>query len=80
MLLLLFFFALNTATAYHVLGTDKVGQDVFYQTLKSIRTGVFASASVVTIAALCMGLIVFRQIMRPLVHLSDASRRIADGE
>ncbi len=25
---------------YHILGTDKVGQDVFYQTLKSIRTGV----------------------------------------
>ncbi len=25
---------------YHVLGTDKVGGDVFYQTLKSIRTGV----------------------------------------
>jgi len=24
---------------YHVLGTDKVGEDVFYQTLKSIRTG-----------------------------------------
>ncbi len=24
---------------YHVLGTDKVGQDVFYQSLKSIRTG-----------------------------------------
>jgi peptide/nickel transport system permease protein len=24
---------------YHVLGTDKVGQDVFYLTLKSIRTG-----------------------------------------
>ncbi|MBL4762801.1 MAG: ABC transporter permease [Gammaproteobacteria bacterium] len=24
---------------YHVFGTDKVGQDVFYQTLKSIRTG-----------------------------------------
>jgi len=24
---------------YHVLGTDKVGQDVFYQALKSIRTG-----------------------------------------
>jgi ABC-type dipeptide/oligopeptide/nickel transport system permease subunit len=23
----------------HILGTDKVGQDVFYQTLKSIRTG-----------------------------------------
>ncbi len=25
--------------AYHILGTDKVGQDVFYETLKSIRTG-----------------------------------------
>lgn len=24
---------------YHVLGTDKVGEDVFYQSLKSIRTG-----------------------------------------
>lgn len=24
---------------YHVLGTDKVGQDVFYQALKSVRTG-----------------------------------------
>jgi peptide/nickel transport system permease protein len=24
---------------YHVMGTDKVGQDVFYQVLKSIRTG-----------------------------------------
>jgi peptide/nickel transport system permease protein len=27
------------ASGYHVLGTDKVGQDVLYQTLKSIRTG-----------------------------------------
>ena len=25
---------------YHVLGTDKVGGDVLYQSLKSIRTGV----------------------------------------
>jgi len=39
MLLLLFFLAMNLAVAYHVLGTDKVGQDVFYQSLKSIRTG-----------------------------------------
>lgn len=37
--LLLVFLAFNLATVYHVLGTDKVGQDVFYQTLKSIRTG-----------------------------------------
>ncbi len=27
------------AAGYHVFGTDKVGQDVFYITLKSIRTG-----------------------------------------
>ena len=27
------------STNYHVFGTDKVGQDVFYQALKSIRTG-----------------------------------------
>ena len=27
------------ASKYHVLGTDKVGQDVLYQSLKSIRTG-----------------------------------------
>lgn len=24
---------------FHILGTDKIGQDVFYQTIKSIRTG-----------------------------------------
>ncbi|MEQ1674543.1 MAG: ABC transporter permease, partial [Candidatus Nitrotoga sp.] len=29
----------NLATSYHVLGTDKVGQDVLYLALKSIRTG-----------------------------------------
>ncbi|MFV1973296.1 MAG: ABC transporter permease [Thiohalobacterales bacterium] len=38
-LALLIFLAANLATAYHVFGTDKVGEDVFYQTLKSIRTG-----------------------------------------
>lgn len=27
------------STQYHVLGTDKVGEDVLYQSLKSIRTG-----------------------------------------
>ncbi len=30
---------LALSAAYHVFGTDKVGQDVFYQALKSIRTG-----------------------------------------
>ena len=39
LLLLFIFLAINLASAYHVLGTDKVGQDVFYLTLKSIRTG-----------------------------------------
>jgi peptide/nickel transport system permease protein len=29
----------NLSAAYHILGTDKVGQDVLYQTIKSIRTG-----------------------------------------
>ncbi|MDD2761512.1 MAG: ABC transporter permease [Methylomonas sp.] len=34
------FYALfSLSEYYHVLGTDKVGEDVFYQTLKSIRTG-----------------------------------------
>jgi len=33
------FLAVHLAGVYHVLGTDKVGQDVLYQTLKSVRTG-----------------------------------------
>lgn len=32
------------ATHYHVLGTDKVGQDVLYAALKSVRTGVLIGA------------------------------------
>jgi peptide/nickel transport system permease protein len=39
LVLLLVFLAANLAGVYHVFGTDKVGQDVFYQSLKSIRTG-----------------------------------------
>ncbi|MBI0419765.1 MAG: ABC transporter permease, partial [Nitrosospira sp.] len=31
--------AITLSAHYHILGTDKVGQDVFYQSLKSIRTG-----------------------------------------
>jgi peptide/nickel transport system permease protein len=30
---------LELSSYYHVLGTDKVGEDVFYQAIKSIRTG-----------------------------------------
>jgi peptide/nickel transport system permease protein len=40
LLLAIFFGAvINLASVYHVLGTDKVGQDVLYLSLKSIRTG-----------------------------------------
>lgn len=38
-LLLLAGVAVQLAGHYHILGTDKVGQDVFYLSLKSIRTG-----------------------------------------
>ncbi len=37
---LIIFMGAEWATKYHVLGTDKVGEDVLYQALKSIRTGV----------------------------------------
>ncbi|MEL6710194.1 MAG: ABC transporter permease [Pseudomonadota bacterium] len=30
---------ISLSTVYHVLGTDKVGEDVLYQALKSVRTG-----------------------------------------
>jgi peptide/nickel transport system permease protein len=38
------------ATAYHVLGTDKVGQDVLYLSLKSIRTGVIIGSASLLLA------------------------------
>ncbi len=31
--------SIQIGVKYHILGTDKVGQDVFYQAVKSIRTG-----------------------------------------
>jgi peptide/nickel transport system permease protein len=31
--------AVELSLYYHIFGTDKVGQDVFYQSLKSVRTG-----------------------------------------
>jgi peptide/nickel transport system permease protein len=39
LLLLLGFNLAVLSSQYHILGTDKVGQDVLYQTLKSVRTG-----------------------------------------
>lgn len=38
-LLVLGFAAGELALKYHILGTDKVGEDVFFQAIKSIRTG-----------------------------------------
>ncbi len=38
-LLVMFFIIYTLSGHYHVFGTDKVGQDVLYQALKSIRTG-----------------------------------------
>ena len=38
-LIVLGFVTAELAAKYHVLGTDKVGEDVLYQALKSVRTG-----------------------------------------
>ncbi len=37
--MVLAFVGAELSLKYHILGTDKVGEDVFYQALKSIRTG-----------------------------------------
>ncbi|MCB1857922.1 MAG: ABC transporter permease [Gammaproteobacteria bacterium] len=39
LMFVLIFWSAELASKYHLLGTDKVGEDVFYQSLKSIRTG-----------------------------------------
>lgn len=39
LLLMVLFWSIELSSRYHLLGTDKVGEDVFYQALKSIRTG-----------------------------------------
>ncbi|MDO8466218.1 MAG: ABC transporter permease [Gallionella sp.] len=46
----------NLASAYHVLGTDKVGQDVLYLSLKSIRTGLIIG-TVTTLVTLPLALL-----------------------
>ena len=43
------------STGYHVLGTDKVGQDVFYLALKSIRTSL-AIGTLTTLVLLPVGI------------------------
>ena len=46
---------INLAAVYHVLGTDKVGQDVLYLALKSIRTGLIIG-TVTTLVTLPLAL------------------------
>ncbi len=46
---------LSLAAVYHVLGTDKVGQDVLYLSLKSIRTGLIIG-TVTTLVTLPLAL------------------------
>ncbi|MEO8343228.1 MAG: ABC transporter permease [Gallionella sp.] len=46
----------NLAVVYHVLGTDKVGQDVLYLSLKSIRTGLIIG-TVTTLVTLPLALL-----------------------
>jgi peptide/nickel transport system permease protein len=46
---------ISLATVYHVLGTDKVGQDVLYLSLKSIRTGLIIG-TVTTLVTLPLAL------------------------
>ena len=47
--------AVALSTGYHVLGTDKVGQDVFYLALKSIRTSL-AIGTLTTLVLLPVGI------------------------
>ncbi|MDO8311894.1 MAG: ABC transporter permease [Sideroxyarcus sp.] len=46
---------INLAGVYHILGTDKVGQDVLYLSLKSIRTGLIIG-TVTTLVTLPLAL------------------------
>ncbi len=59
MVLLVGFVAANLGVKYHLLGTDKVGEDVLYQTLKSVRTGLVIGTLTTLImlpAAILMGI------------------------
>jgi peptide/nickel transport system permease protein len=47
--------AMALCTSYHVLGTDKVGQDVFYLALKSVRTSLVIG-TVTTLVLLPLGI------------------------
>lgn len=53
------YWVLELGAFYHILGTDKVGTDVLYQSIKSIRTGVLIGslATLLTLPfAICFGI------------------------
>jgi peptide/nickel transport system permease protein len=53
---------------YHVLGTDKVGEDVLYQTLKSVRTGlVIGTLTTLVMLPFAIGLGIMAGYFRGLV-------------
>ncbi|MCB1877329.1 MAG: ABC transporter permease, partial [Chromatiales bacterium] len=54
--ILLGFLAARLGVRYHILGTDKVGQDVFYLALKSVRTGL-AIGTLTTLVMLPLALL-----------------------
>ncbi|KOR29920.1 hypothetical protein TI04_07445, partial [Achromatium sp. WMS2] len=59
LILILAAVATNLARYYHLLGTDKIGEDVLYQALKSVRTGMLIGILTTTVmlpAALVLGL------------------------
>lgn len=58
-LIVLSYWVLELGAFYHILGTDKVGTDVLYQSIKSIRTGVLIGslATLLTLPfAICFGI------------------------
>ena len=66
------------ATEYHVFGTDKVGQDVFYQILKSVRTALVIG---LVTALIVTGVIVTRMIVtgRPVPARDRLRRAVRRG-
>lgn len=72
-LLLLMGAGWQLAQHYHLLGTDKVGEDVLYQSLKSIRTGLIIGTLTTLVmlpAALLLGLMAgyFRGLVDDLIQ------------
>ena len=73
LMLVLAFVAAELASKYHILGTDKVGEDVFYQSLKSIRTGLVIGTLTTLVmlpAAVILGIMAgyFRGLMDDIIQ------------